>query len=58
MKKIIPVKRTAIDGKLWWYVYDTEARKLSTLLCFGKYRTKKDCQCAIDAYYNKPVDRR
>lgn len=58
MDKFIPMKRTAIDRKLWWCVYNTEERKFSKLLCFGKYRTKKDCQCAIDAYYNKPVDRR
>ena len=36
----------------------TNFYKFSMLLCFSKYRTKKDCQCAIDAYYNKPVDRR
>lgn len=35
-----PRKRTAIDGKTWWCVFDTE-------LCFGKYETKKECKCAI-----------
>lgn len=58
MDKLIPVKRTALDGKIWWCVYNANNHKFSMLLCFSKYRTKKDCQCAIDAYYNKPVDRR
>lgn len=53
MKKFVPVKRVAIDEKIWWCVYDIEKRKFSTLLCFGKYRTKKDCQCAIDAYVKR-----
>lgn len=45
-------KRTAIDNKIWWCVYNTDAMKWSTLLCFGKYKTKKECQFAID-YYNR-----
>lgn len=58
MGKFISMKRTAINGKVWWCVYDTEERKFSTLLCFGKYRTKKDCQYAIVAYLNKPIVKR
>jgi len=45
-----PRKRTAIDGKTWWCVFDTETLKYSSLLCFGKYKTKRDCQYAIDRY--------
>lgn len=45
-----PRKRTAVDGKDWWCVYDPEQKKFSTLLCFGKYTTKKACQFAIDKY--------
>lgn len=45
-------KRTAIDGKMWWCVYDRELSKYSTLLCFGKYRTKKQCDTAI-LYFQK-----
>jgi len=45
-----PRKRTAIDGKTWWCVFDTETLKYSTLLCLGKYKTKRDCQYAIDRY--------
>ena len=45
-----PRKRTALDGKVWWCVFDTNAWKWSTLWCFGKYKTKKDCQIAINSY--------
>ena len=34
-------RRTAVDGKTWWVVFDTEKQKYSTLLCFGKYKTKE-----------------
>jgi hypothetical protein len=45
-----PRKRTALDGKTWWCVFDTGNMKWSTLVWFGKYRTKRDCQDAIDRY--------
>ena len=45
-----PRKRTALDGKSWWRVFDVDSMKWSTLVCFGKYRTKRDCQYAIDRH--------
>ena len=45
-----PRKRTALDGKVWWCVFNTDTMKWSSLTCFGKYRTKKDCQLAIHIY--------
>ena len=45
-----PRQRTALDGKVWWVVYDRYKQEFSTLTCFGKYKTKKDCQAAIDNY--------
>lgn len=48
-EKFAPVKRTALDGRVWWVVMDMQTRKYSTLLCFDKYRTRKDCQYAIHA---------
>lgn len=45
-----PRKRTAIDGKTWWVVFDTETRKYSNSLCFGRYKTKKACQIAINLF--------
>lgn len=46
--RFIPEKRTAIDGKQWWCVYDTQRHCWSTYLCHGKYKTRKACQLAID----------
>lgn len=47
MKRYEARKRTAIDGRVWWCIYDTLENKYSSLLCFAKYRTKKECQIAI-----------
>lgn len=45
---LIPKKRTALDGKVWWCVYDLTKHTFSALICFGKYKTKKDCLFAIN----------
>lgn len=42
-----PRQRTAVDGKTWWVVYDKDSQQFSTLTCFGKYKTKKECLTAI-----------
>lgn len=52
MERFVPVKRIAIDGKYWWVVFDKKELKYSTLLCFGRYKTKRRCQIAIDNYMN------
>ena len=43
-------KRTTIDGKTWWCVFDAENMRWSTIVLFGRYKTKRDCQVAIDSY--------
>lgn len=48
-------KRTALDGKTYWCVFNTDAMKWSTLTCFGKYIRKKDCQLAIDLCTKKEI---
>lgn len=48
-----PRKRTALDGKTWWCVYNAVINEWSTLTCFGKYKTKKDCRYAINAQIKK-----
>lgn len=53
-----PRKRTALDGKVWWCVFDTDTLKWSTLVCFTKYKLKRDCQFAIDKYNRLYVDGR
>lgn len=50
MDRFIPVKRTALDGKIFWVVFDRKNNEYSTLLCFGRYKTKWECQFAIDKY--------
>lgn len=50
-----PRKRTALDGKTYWCVFNTDTMKWSTLTCFGKYTRKKDCQLAIDLYTKKEI---
>ena len=45
-----PRQRTALDGKVWWVVYDRYREEFSSLTCFGRYKTKKACQSAIDNY--------
>lgn len=47
-----PRQRTALDGKTYWCVFDTDTLKWSTLTCFGKYKRKKDCQYDIDRKQN------
>ena len=48
-KNFEPRQRTALDGKSWWLVFNTEKQKWSNLLCHGRYKTKKECQHAIDS---------
>ena len=43
-------QRTALDGKIWWCVFDTDSMKWSTLIVFNRYKLKRDCQAAIDSY--------
>lgn len=52
-----PRKRTALDGKVWWCVFDTAKMKWSTLTFFGRYKTKKACQQDIDLWNANDIDR-
>jgi hypothetical protein len=53
--RLIPKKRTAVDGKVWWCVYDTIKNDWSTLIHFGKYKTKKACQMDIDFWTKEKI---
>lgn len=46
--RFIPAKRYAIDGKMWWCVWDVRRNQWSIFLCHGKYRSRRACQAAID----------
>ena len=48
--ELIPRKRTAIDGKTWWCVYNIVKGDWSTYTCFGRYKTEKSCWYAIKYY--------
>lgn len=48
MKRFEPRKRTALDGRVWWCVYDNALHAWSTFLCHGRYKTRKAAQYAID----------
>lgn len=50
MDRFKAVKRTAMDGKIWWVVWDKARKEYSALVCFGRYRRKKDCDHAIRHY--------
>ena len=41
-------KRTALDGKTWWCIYDNHLNSWSTFLCHGKYKTKKAAIYSIE----------
>ena len=43
-------KRTALDGRTWWCIWDNEKRDWSSLTCFGKYKTKYGAEIAIKYY--------
>lgn len=45
-----PRKRTALDGKVWWCVFDISTMKWSTITMFTRYKTKRACQEAIDKW--------
>lgn len=45
-----PRKRTALDGRIWWCVFDADKGKYSTITRFGRYKTKRSCQFSIDQY--------
>ncbi len=49
-QNFIPNQRTAIDGRVWWCVFDTVNQKYSSLISHGKYKTKKVCQQAIELH--------
>lgn len=47
MERFEARKRTALDGRVWWCVYDKERHAWSTFLCHGRYKTRKACEQAI-----------
>lgn len=46
-ERFVPVKRIAMDGKVWWVVYDKQRQSYSQFTNHGKYKTESDCLYAI-----------
>ena len=50
MSYLEPRKRIALDGRVWYCIYNTKTHKWSVNPWHGKYSRKKDAQYAIDRY--------
>ena len=48
MKRFEARQRVALDGKIWWCIYDIINHKWSTLINHGKYKTKKEAEYVIN----------
>lgn len=47
--RFIPRRRTALDGRVWWVVWDTYNHGFATNpLLFGRFLRRKGCQAQID----------
>lgn len=48
--RFYPVKRTALDMKTYWVVWDAYEECYSAFGCHGVYKLKRNAQFAIDFY--------
>jgi hypothetical protein len=49
-----PVKRTALDGKVWWVIWDCVEQGYSSWYGLrGRYKRKKDCQGDINYCFER-----
>ena len=51
-RRFMPMKRQALDGKIWWCVWDLKKNAFSSYTCHGKYLTRKECEIAINYTLN------
>lgn len=40
-------KRTAVDGSVWWCVFNLRTQDWSLDVRHGRYKSRLDCECAI-----------
>lgn len=40
-------KRTAVDGSIWWCVFNLRTQDWSLDVRHGRYQSRLDCECAI-----------
>lgn len=43
----------SVDGTYWWYPWDKEEHRWSTLTCHGKQHSKQSCMFIIKTYKEK-----
>lgn len=46
--RFVPAKRHALNGKIHWAPWDNERNCFSTMVCHGYYKTRRECQYAIE----------
>ena len=51
--RFVPKKRTALDGKMWWAIYDNKCGRFSSLIGHGRYQTRRDAQLCIDFMHKR-----
>ena len=47
------IRYNTVDGTSWWYPWDKEEHKWSTLTCHGKQHSRQSCMFIIKAYKEK-----
>jgi hypothetical protein len=50
--EMIPRKRTALDGLVWWCIYSEQRKQFIT---GARFKTKKRCKQAIDNFQQFPI---
>ena len=52
--RFCPKKRTAIDGCVWWCIFDNQRNEWSKYIFhFGKFKTRKAAQLVVDQTVSK-----
>lgn len=51
-ERYVPRKRTARDRVVWWVAYDLEKDEYANI--GWRYKTKRECQAAINFYVKYP----
>ena len=47
-RRYVAAKRTALDGKVWWCIFDHKKNGYSVAGGCGRYKTRKDCEYGIE----------
>ena len=47
-ERFVAEKRTALDGRAWWCIYDTERHEWSKYTFHGIYKTRRAANIAIE----------